>query len=242
MDHFNITLQADGNLVQTRKGLQVSKQKHKGTSFVNSYLPQGQQKPQHKATASGDAKVDLSKPLERRWRFVNKEKDTPRKAVKDGSKVKPAPPEPQSSKAIMRISAGRARESASSKAPRAGPSDENRSGEERSNSKGPLSNDDSALPVSLALFDSIALPLSPKDQKLFLNFFFSVVPKKSMSHTPGSPPSARSEPSDRCGQVPPQPYEGVLASNTCARPGSVPKRRPVSLQPRAHARAAFGHK
>ena len=35
MDHFNATIK-DGKLVNTRRGLQVSRQKFKGTSFVNS--------------------------------------------------------------------------------------------------------------------------------------------------------------------------------------------------------------
>ncbi|GAB1320127.1 hypothetical protein MFIFM68171_10337 [Madurella fahalii] len=36
MDHFNATVK-DGKLVNTRRGLQVSKQKHNGLSFVNAY-------------------------------------------------------------------------------------------------------------------------------------------------------------------------------------------------------------
>ncbi|GAB1319481.1 hypothetical protein MFIFM68171_09691 [Madurella fahalii] len=36
MDHFNATVK-DGKLVNTRRGLQISKQKHNGLSFVNAY-------------------------------------------------------------------------------------------------------------------------------------------------------------------------------------------------------------
>lgn len=43
MDHFNATVK-DGKLVNTRRGLQVSKQKHNGLSFVNAY-PQETSRP-----------------------------------------------------------------------------------------------------------------------------------------------------------------------------------------------------
>lgn len=45
MDHFNATIQG-GKLVKTRRGLQVSRQKHNGLSFVNA-------SPQEKANDSG---------------------------------------------------------------------------------------------------------------------------------------------------------------------------------------------
>jgi hypothetical protein len=37
MDHFNITVNRNGTLTSTRRGLQISKQKHNGVSFVNSF-------------------------------------------------------------------------------------------------------------------------------------------------------------------------------------------------------------
>ncbi|EFX00228.1 RNA polymerase 2 transcription elongation factor [Grosmannia clavigera kw1407] len=39
MDHFNVTVQKNGTLVSTRRGLQVSKHKHNGISFVNASGP-----------------------------------------------------------------------------------------------------------------------------------------------------------------------------------------------------------
>ena len=39
MDHFNITVQKDGALVSTRRGLQVTKHKYHGISFVNTSGP-----------------------------------------------------------------------------------------------------------------------------------------------------------------------------------------------------------
>ncbi|CAK7228022.1 hypothetical protein SBRCBS47491_006763 [Sporothrix bragantina] len=39
MDHFNATVQKDGNLVSTRRGLQVTKHKYHGISFVNTSGP-----------------------------------------------------------------------------------------------------------------------------------------------------------------------------------------------------------
>jgi hypothetical protein len=79
MDHFNATVQ-DGNLVSTRRGLQVSKTKHHGTRFVNAFAaPSAAGKA--KKPAAGDkmndfVQVDSSKALERRFKFVTKSRES----------------------------------------------------------------------------------------------------------------------------------------------------------------------
>ncbi|KAH8895017.1 hypothetical protein GQ53DRAFT_839388 [Thozetella sp. PMI_491] len=66
MDHFNATVQ-NGHLVHTRRGLQVSKQKFNGLSFVNSY-------PQAFTPGTSSAKKSgTSEPTpQREFRFVSK--------------------------------------------------------------------------------------------------------------------------------------------------------------------------
>ena len=66
MDHFNVTIQ-NGELVSTRRGLRVTKQKHNGISFVNSSF---QEVPASQTAASS---VDFSRPMQRRFKFVNKQ-------------------------------------------------------------------------------------------------------------------------------------------------------------------------
>jgi hypothetical protein len=66
MDHFNATVQ-NGHLVHTRRGMQVSKQKFKGLSFVNS-SPQ--------TFTSGESRQASTGPrTHREFRFVQKEQE-----------------------------------------------------------------------------------------------------------------------------------------------------------------------
>ena len=89
MDHFNVTVQRDGVLVATRRGLQVSKQKHHGISFVNSSCPQPKTAA---AAATTAAAAPAGKP--QRWKFVTKDRreSTGRKPAGGGkAKAKAAP-------------------------------------------------------------------------------------------------------------------------------------------------------
>ncbi|KAM7201012.1 hypothetical protein V8F20_005021 [Naviculisporaceae sp. PSN 640] len=79
MDHFNSTIR-DGELVNTRRGLQVSRQKFNGISFVNAY-------PQNSGTASTSGSrtttsPDQAKLSQREFKFVeaesNSRQSTPR--------------------------------------------------------------------------------------------------------------------------------------------------------------------
>lgn len=78
MDHLNITIAQNGKLISTRRGLQVSKQKFNGTSFVNSY-------PQTKISAS-DTDPDLSQPFQRRFKFVTKQKQPKKLSMRNKAK------------------------------------------------------------------------------------------------------------------------------------------------------------
>lgn len=80
MDHFNATIQ-NGSLVSTRRGLQITKTKHQGTRFVNSFA--GPNSQPAKSKRDGFAIVDLSKPLETRFKFV-----TPKEGKKSTSTIK----------------------------------------------------------------------------------------------------------------------------------------------------------
>ncbi len=64
MDHFNATVQ-NGLLVHTRRGLQVSKQKFNGLSFVNSY-------PQTFDTGSSRKAKSSEPTLQREFKFVSR--------------------------------------------------------------------------------------------------------------------------------------------------------------------------
>ncbi|KAK0629736.1 hypothetical protein B0T17DRAFT_462830, partial [Bombardia bombarda] len=69
MDHFNSTIR-DGELVSTRRGLQVSRQKFNGLSFVNAY-------PQDAAPDvpfPSPALPDQVRPPQRQFKFVEKDK------------------------------------------------------------------------------------------------------------------------------------------------------------------------
>ncbi|KAK3333526.1 hypothetical protein B0T19DRAFT_128344 [Cercophora scortea] len=73
MDHFNSTVK-DGELVNTRRGLQVSRQKFNGLSFVNTY-PQDPTPDSSADVESGSSSVasaDPSKPPQRQFKFVEK--------------------------------------------------------------------------------------------------------------------------------------------------------------------------
>jgi hypothetical protein len=83
MDHVNFTVR-DGHLVETnRRGLQVSKQKFKGTSFVNSYAGSSNSvlgKKHRKAAAT-------SAPAQREFKFVERASNPPRA---EGTQMRPA--------------------------------------------------------------------------------------------------------------------------------------------------------
>ncbi len=108
MDHFNVTVQRDGAVVATRRGLQVSKQKYHGISFVNASCPQ---QPPTTTTASSSARPwsgsdSTGKPQQqqRQWKFVNKEK-------KDGpAKTRQLPGRPKKNKAGKREAASQTRQ------------------------------------------------------------------------------------------------------------------------------------
>src|SRR3569833_3345459 len=96
MDHFNVTVQRDGVLVATRRGLQVSKQKHHGISLVNSSCPQPKTAA---AAATTAAAAPAGKP--QRWKFVTKDRreSTGRKPAGGGkAKAKAAPAGSEASK------------------------------------------------------------------------------------------------------------------------------------------------
>ncbi|KAK4216640.1 hypothetical protein QBC37DRAFT_370737 [Rhypophila decipiens] len=86
MDHFNSTIR-DGELVSTRRGLQVSRQKFNGISFVNAY-------PQSSGSTSGSGSgpttsPDQSRPAQRQFKFVEAESssgaNTPRSQRHDSN-------------------------------------------------------------------------------------------------------------------------------------------------------------
>lgn len=78
MDHFNVTVAQNGKLISTRRGLQVSKQKFNGTSFVNSY-PQA-------SNCSSSADPDSSQLLQRKFKFVTKQKEPKKPSVRNKAK------------------------------------------------------------------------------------------------------------------------------------------------------------
>ncbi|KAM7200298.1 hypothetical protein V8F33_004016 [Rhypophila sp. PSN 637] len=86
MDHFNSTIR-DGELVSTRRGLQVSRQKFNGISFVNAY-------PQSSGLMSGSGSgpttsPDQPPPSQRQFKFVEAESssgaNTPRSQRQDSN-------------------------------------------------------------------------------------------------------------------------------------------------------------
>lgn len=77
MDHFNATVH-NGNLVSTRRGLQVSKSKHQGTQFINTSAASDSS--HEEATA-----IDPSRPLEQKYKFLSQPKE-PRRSVSKRSK------------------------------------------------------------------------------------------------------------------------------------------------------------
>ncbi|KAL0930952.1 uncharacterized protein CTRU02_213687 [Colletotrichum truncatum] len=72
MDHFNATV-LNGNLVSMRRGLQVCKTKHQGIQFINTSAASDDA-----SNPNGANSADLSRPLERRMKFVGQPKE-PRK-------------------------------------------------------------------------------------------------------------------------------------------------------------------
>ncbi|KAF9875530.1 hypothetical protein CkaCkLH20_06911 [Colletotrichum karsti] len=79
MDHFNSTV-LNGNLVSTRRGLQVSKTKHQGIQFINTSAASDD-------TSSQDepGNPDNTRPPGQRFKFSNKPKE-PRRSVSRRSK------------------------------------------------------------------------------------------------------------------------------------------------------------
>jgi hypothetical protein len=88
MDHFNSTVQ-DGALVSTRRGLQVTKTKHQGTRFVNSFAatPTTKAAKPSRERRDAGAAVDLGKPLVTRFRFVTKPKPKVRSSTASKAKA-----------------------------------------------------------------------------------------------------------------------------------------------------------
>ncbi|KAF4875958.1 hypothetical protein CGCSCA1_v005038 [Colletotrichum siamense] len=77
MDHFNATVH-NGNLVSTRRGLQVSKSKHQGTQFINTSAASGSS--HEEPTAS-----DPSRPLDQKYKFLSQPKEHRRSVPKRGN-------------------------------------------------------------------------------------------------------------------------------------------------------------
>ncbi|KAF4824844.1 hypothetical protein CGCSCA5_v000971 [Colletotrichum siamense] len=77
MDHFNATVH-NGNLVSTRRGLQVSKSKHQGTQFINTSAASGSS--HEEPTAS-----DPSRPLDQKYKFLSQPKEHRRSVSKRGN-------------------------------------------------------------------------------------------------------------------------------------------------------------
>ncbi|KAM0284416.1 hypothetical protein ACHAQH_001992 [Verticillium albo-atrum] len=77
MDNFNNCTVEDGALVTMRRGFQVSKAKHNGISFVNVIAgsEQAPKKTSESQLRRGTELTNLSQPLERRFRFVNKHQE-----------------------------------------------------------------------------------------------------------------------------------------------------------------------
>ncbi|KAK3996004.1 hypothetical protein QBC44DRAFT_5205 [Cladorrhinum sp. PSN332] len=73
MDHFNSTIK-DGKLVNTRRGLQVSRQKFNGISFVNTSA----QDPTPSGSDSFTTSADTSRPPLRQVKFVERGSETAR--------------------------------------------------------------------------------------------------------------------------------------------------------------------
>ncbi|ORY57543.1 uncharacterized protein BCR38DRAFT_490046 [Pseudomassariella vexata] len=67
MDHFNATV-CNGAMISTRRGFQVTKQKHKGTAFVNSSV-------QDHASKKPRARAGFSLPVATTLTFINNEED-----------------------------------------------------------------------------------------------------------------------------------------------------------------------
>lgn len=65
--------------------MQVTKQKHNGLSFVNSSI--------QTVEAGQNSNVDFSRPLQRRFKFINKQMEPPKPPTKARSRVKTAGPE-----------------------------------------------------------------------------------------------------------------------------------------------------
>ncbi|KAF5516433.1 hypothetical protein CGCS363_v001403 [Colletotrichum siamense] len=77
MDHFNATVH-NGNLVSTRRGLQVSRSKHQGTQFINTSAASGSS--HEEPTAS-----DPSRPLDQKYKFLSQPKEPRRSVSKRGN-------------------------------------------------------------------------------------------------------------------------------------------------------------
>ncbi|KAF4898215.1 hypothetical protein CGCF415_v010874 [Colletotrichum fructicola] len=76
MDHFNATVH-NGNLVSTRRGLQVSKSKHQGTQFINTSAASDSSREEPNAS-------DSSRPLDQKYKFLGQQKEPRRSVSKRG--------------------------------------------------------------------------------------------------------------------------------------------------------------
>ncbi len=169
MDHYNVTVQRDGALVATRRGMQVSKQKYHGISFVNASCPQSA--PGARPPANGPP-LDFSKPpqQQQRWRFVTKDKE-PRRPTGKPRPNKPAKTSPPRAPV------------APVPAPACKPESDEDEQQKRGQSRGgalafyTVAADAGGLPPQLPVWASFRLPLVEKEQQLFHNFF-NLVPKK----------------------------------------------------------------
>ncbi|KAK1856115.1 hypothetical protein CCHR01_01180 [Colletotrichum chrysophilum] len=76
MDHFNATVH-NGNLVSTRRGLQVSKSKHQGTQFINTSAASDSSREEPNAS-------DSSRSLDQKYKFLSQQKEPRRSVSKRG--------------------------------------------------------------------------------------------------------------------------------------------------------------
>jgi len=188
MDHFNITVAKDGALVATRRGLQVSKQKHKGLSFVNSSAPDNDAASRPTAARGAPAtasSVDLGLPLVRRWRFVTKDTE-PRKAAAAKTRPKPKSDAASGKGSQARKGSRRAAPHTTSywtPTPNSSSSDSDRDipappAAYYNFNLGPGHVQGAEHPTpSLPEWTTVRLPLCERDQRLFYNFFV-MVPRK----------------------------------------------------------------
>ncbi|KFA74956.1 hypothetical protein S40288_02241 [Stachybotrys chartarum IBT 40288] len=90
MDHYNATVH-NGALVSTRRGLHVSKTKHQGTRFVNTFAaptPSTTQAPSRSNSRGSTASTE-TRPHERKFKFVAKPRDKGKGAPRGRPRASP---------------------------------------------------------------------------------------------------------------------------------------------------------